>query len=133
MPETNFATKAALLRAVPTQEGVRGLARELRLGPATVISLRTEMLEEGLIEIGPAPSPGPGRPRENLRPTTLGREYLEAFDTLKSKVLRSRRFDLLRGASDGAYAGRLASRGVSTADLFIGLNSIAERFGKAAR
>jgi len=131
--ETNFVARAALLRASAVRAGVRQLSKELGMGPSMVIGLRREMLEEGLVEVGGAHSSGPGRPRELVKPTSLGREFLRAYEALLSIPLKSRRTDLLRAAADARYAARLSSRGVSTVELFLGLNSLAERTGKAAR
>lgn len=133
MLETNYAARAALLRAASSGAGVRQLSKELHMSPAIVISLRREMSDSGLLEVCGAPVSGPGRPRELVRTTPLGRDYIEAYDKLRSTALKSRRADLQKAASDARYAMRLTSRGVSTVELFLGLNSIAERAGKAAR
>lgn len=132
MSETYFAAKAAVLRAA-SGAGVRQLAKKLQMGPATVIRLRSEMVDQGLVEVGEASAFGLGRPKERMTVTALGREYLKAYEALKSTVLKSRRSDLARASSDGRYAKRLADRGVSTIDLFLGLISTAERTRKAAR
>jgi len=131
--ETNLAARAALLRASAAGAGVRQLSRELHIGPALVIGLRREMSDAGLVEVHEALASGPGRPRELVRATPLGREYLKAYDALRSTALKSRKADLLRAASDARYAARLDFRGLSTVELFLGLNSLAERTGKAAR
>jgi len=133
MPETNLAFKAALLRASAAGAGVRQLSKELHMGPAMVIGLRREMWDAGLVEVCEAPRSGPGRPKELVRATPLGLEYLRAYEALLSTALKSRRTDLLRAALDARYAARLASRGLSTVELFLELNSLAERTGKAAR
>jgi len=131
--ETNFGAKVALLRAPGGKGDVRELAKELRMGPAMVIRLRTDMVDEGLVEVFTAPSSRKGRPGGRIMPTPLGQEYLRAYDLLRSIGLRGRKADLLKAASDGRYAGRLASRGVSPLELFFALNSFAERPRKAAR
>jgi len=65
-----------------------------------------------------------GRPRILVRPTTLGEDYLDAYEALKMKPLRSRRADLIQAARDGEYALRLEARGLSPFDLFLELNSV---------
>ena len=130
MPEKNSDAKAALLRlSLSGPAGVQQMATKLRLGPSTLIGLAAELQDEGLIEVFEVSTGNAGRPKKGMRVTALGMEYLRAYETLSLKLLKSRRADLRRAAEDGAYARRLAERGVSPYGLFLELNTL----GKGAR
>jgi len=117
--------RAELLKAVkPNPSSVRGLARRLHRRTETVVSLIKEMEEEGLLKRKVEKRNTRGRPRVLVKPTTLGEDYLAAYRALNLKPLRSRRADLIRAVKDGEYARRLESRGLSSFDLFLELNSI---------
>jgi len=117
--------RAELLMAVKSNpSSVRELARKLHRRTETVVSLIKEMEEQGLLKREVERRNTRGRPRVLVKPMSLGEEYLAAYRTLDLKLLRSRRADLIRAARDGEYAARLESRGLSSFDLFLELNSI---------
>ncbi len=126
MSENNLPTKAALLRlSSGRRAGVLQLAKDLHVGPAKVIRLISELRGEGLLDAGEVHTRRVGRPKRRFKATALGMEYLGAYEALQGKMLKSRRSDLRKAVADANYARRLASRGVSTYDLFLELNTFA--------
>jgi DNA-binding PadR family transcriptional regulator len=132
VPEKNPTTDAELLRLLSTRrEGVQSLAREINVGPARLIRLLSELEESFLIDSTEVRSRRAGRPKRRFEVTALGREYLRACEAAEPKRLKSRRADLRRAVADAEYAQRLASRGVSTTDLFLELTSLVQHAGSA--
>lgn len=132
MLEKNPITEAELLRLLSThQEGVQSLAREINVGPARLIRLLSELEEACLIDSTEVRSKQAGRPKRRFTVTALGQEFLRACEATELKKLKSRRSDLRRAVADAEYARRLASRGISTTDLFLELNSLVKHVGTA--
>ena len=104
--------------------GTSQLAKELRIAPARLIRLTRELCDEGLAQLQTVHPKSAGRPLVKLVPTPLGDEYLETYEVLNSKRLKSRPSDLLRAVADAKYARRLAERGLSPTSLFLELNSL---------
>ena len=126
MSEKNLPSKAALLALSAVHHaGVRQLAKDLHVGPAKLIALLSEMREEGLLDVREIRTRRAGRPRKRVKVTALGMEYLSAYEALRLKTLKGRRSDLRKAVADADYARRLASRGVSTYELFLELNTLA--------
>jgi len=123
--ENNLATVSAILKKASSGAfGTSELAKELNIGPARLIKLSRDLRNEGLAEIQTVHAKSAGRPLVKLVPTLLGEEFLEAYDALNSKTLKSRPSDLLRAADDAKYARRLAERGLSPPLVFLELNSL---------
>ena len=123
--ESNHALTAAILRnASDGGLGISQLAKELHIGPARLIKLARDLCDEGLVEIQTVHARTAGRPLVRMKPTPLGDEYLDAYETLSSKMLKSRPSDLLRAVDDANYARRLVERGLSPTALFLELNSL---------
>ena len=128
MPEKNLALRLAILRALSEpHSGVARMAKELRVGPSSLIGEMADMRESGLLDFGSARTGSRGRPRRSVVATALGTEYLRSHERLERIIPRSRRSDLRRAALDGEYAARLAAGGVSPYALFFELNAIARR------
>jgi len=104
--------------------GTSLLAKELRIGPARLVKLARDLRDRGLAEIQTVHAKSAGRPLVKIVSTPLGDEYLEAYEAMNSRMLKSRPSDLLRAVSDAKYARRLAERGLSPALLFLELNSL---------
>jgi len=83
------------------------------------------MNEEQLIETQVSKIPKKGRPKQFIRATPLGCEFLDAYQKLKMKPLRARKEDLKRAAKDARYVNRLAENGLSPFQIFMELNFIA--------
>lgn len=121
----SIIAKAELLKAIIQQPtGIRELAKRLNHRPENIIALIEEMEEQGLIEKEIEKRKNQGRPRLLAKPTTLGEEYLIAFQTLESKLLRSRRTDLARAVKDAEYAKRLVTRKRSPFNLALELSAL---------
>jgi len=123
--ESNPALTASILRkAASGASGTVQVAKELHIGPARVITLSRSLRDEGLAEIQTVHPKSAGRPLVKIVPTSLGREYLKAFDELNAKTLKSRPADLFRAIADAEYTRRLAERGLSPTSLLLELNSL---------
>jgi len=123
--EVNPDLFAAILRNASSGHfGTSLLAKELHVGPAKLVKFARELHDRGLAEIQAVHSNSAGRPSVKIVPTSLGYEYLEAYEALCSRILKSRRSDLLRAVADAKYACRLAERGLSPVLLSLELNSL---------
>jgi len=123
--EINPALTAAVLKNASNEDlGVSRLAKELHIRPARLIKLARDLFDEGLVEIQTVHARTAGRPLVKFKPTLLGDEYLDAYEALNSKMLKSRPSDLLRAVADANYARRLVERGLSPTMLFLELNSL---------
>lgn len=121
----SIEVKVRILKAVKHQPtGVKELAKKLNHRPETIITLIEEMEEHGLLEKKTEKRSSRGRPKHLIKPTTLGEDYITAYDTLESKPLRSRRTDLTHAAKNAEYADRLLERGLSPFSLALELNTI---------
>ena len=114
--EASVATRGA---------GIVEMSRGLRIGPSRLVSMISKLQDEGLLEVSQVRNGKAGRPRIEVQVTSLGKEVLEAYGSLVTKPLKSRRSDLRRAAADADYASRLSRRGVSSFVVFLELNSIA--------
>jgi DNA-binding PadR family transcriptional regulator len=103
--------------------GVKEVVQKLDLRASSVLSLLERMQEEGLIILESRHS-GRGRPKKIVKPTVLGREFLEAYEKLKTKPLKAKKSDLRHAMDDALYAKRLVERGHSPFELFMELNNI---------
>lgn len=131
--ENNLPTKALLLNlSSEGGTGVLRLARDAKVGPATLIRLLREMKDEGLVRLSEVRSRKAGRPRIRVKVTPLGEDFAGMYRQLTLKLLRSRRADLERAVSDALYADRLASRGLSAYDLFLDMNEVVRVAGRSA-
>ncbi len=132
VPKKNPISEVELLRLLSTQrEGVQSLAREVSVGPERLIRLLSELEEACLIDSTEVRSQQAGRPKRRFTVTALGREFLSACEAAELKRLKGRRADLRRSVADAEYAQRLASRGISTTDLFLELTSLVKQVGSA--
>ena len=123
--EDNHALTAAVLKSASDEGfGISHLAKELHIRPARLIKLARDLCDEGLVEIQTVHAGTVGRPLVRMKPTLLGKEYLDAYEVLNSKMLKSRPSDLLRAVADANYARRLVERGLSSTTLFLELNSL---------
>lgn len=78
----------------------------------------------GLVDVKPEKTHRRGRPRQVARTTVLGDDFLEAFNKLKIKPLRSNRNDLVKAKRDAEYVNRLIKRGKEPYDAFLELNRL---------
>jgi len=108
--------------------GVRELVKATRMRSQTTVRLVRALRAQGLI-VSERKAGGRGRPREALRITPLGVEYLEAYSRLRGVPLKASEVELRRAAEEARYAGRLAERGVDPFRAFVELNA----FVRAAR
>ncbi len=104
--------------------GVRELAKAMRKRTQTVVSLIKNMETSGLVDVRPEKGERRGRPRKVVSITVLGEDYLETFEELRVKPLRSSRNDLVRAKREAEYVNRLIARGVDPRRAFLELNSI---------
>ena len=111
--------------------GVRELSKIMRRRTQTVISTIKRMNAAGLVEVRPEEKRGRGRPRQLVRVTTLGDDYLETYRKLKIKRLRSNRNDLAKAKRDAEYVNRLVTRGKEPYDAFLELNRLVRARGDA--
>lgn len=123
MPERNIQAKARLISLTTEgRAGLLGLARDLRVGPATLIGMLNQMEEEGLVDINAIHEKRAGRPLRLVRATDLGKDFLRAYVHLSLMTLKSRPSDLRKAVEDARYASRLDSRSVPAYKLFLELN-----------
>jgi DNA-binding PadR family transcriptional regulator len=110
--------------------GVRDVIQRLKWKASRVVTLLTQMEDEGLVELRSKPA-GRGRPKKAVVPTSLGLEFLEAYRRLETKPLRARRADLERAKRDALYVERLVAAGHSVFELFMELNTIVRSAGES--
>jgi DNA-binding MarR family transcriptional regulator len=111
--------------------GVRELAKIMRKQTQAVVSTIKRMSAAGLLDVKPEETRRRGRPRQIISATMLGDDYLEAFNRLKIKPLRSNRNDLAKAKRDAEYVNRLVARGKEPYDAFLELNSLVRDRGDA--
>jgi len=104
--------------------GVRELSKIMRKQTQAVVSTIKRMSAAGLLDVKPEETRRRGRPRQIISATMLGDDYLEAFNRLKIKPLRSNRNDLEKAKRDAEYVNRLVARGKEPYDAFLELNSL---------
>jgi DNA-binding MarR family transcriptional regulator len=104
--------------------GVRELSSIIRRRTQAVISTIKRMNAAGLVDVKPEEARRRGRPRLIVRTTTLGDDYLDAYNRLRTKPLRSSMNDLARAKRDAEYVNRLVARGRVPYDAFLELNSL---------
>jgi DNA-binding PadR family transcriptional regulator len=124
--------RAQILETVlPAERGIREVIRELRWSPSRIVNLLKKMEDEGLIiwvennNMRFSMRARRGRPKKIMACTPLGIEFLETYEKLKMKSLRSRKEDLEHAARDAQYTERLVIAGHSPFQLFMELNNIA--------
>jgi len=104
--------------------GVRELAERMQMRTQTVVSMVGRMTSMGLVEVRAERTDRRGRPRKRVSITILGMDYLNTFNELKLKPLRSSRNDLMRARKDAEYVNRLVARGRDPYQAFLELNSL---------
>jgi len=131
--EINPTLAASILRARGAASGMLQVAKELHIGPARLVNLVRNLSDKGLVEVQRVRSRSAGRPLVKVIPTPLGNEYLAAYEALDSKILKSRRSDLLRAVADARYAQRLVERGLAPTALSLELSSFVLPLRRPAR
>ncbi|OGD45688.1 hypothetical protein A3K69_08775 [Candidatus Bathyarchaeota archaeon RBG_16_57_9] len=122
---------AKILTAIQSQSlGVKELVKATRRRSQATVQLIQALRAQGLV-IAERRVSGRGRPREVLRVTSLGFEYLEAFARLSGVPLRATEGELRRAVEEARYAGRLAAGGVDTFRAFLELNAFVRAIGDA--
>jgi DNA-binding MarR family transcriptional regulator len=111
--------------------GVRELSRLMRRRTQAVVSTIRRMNAAGLVDVSPEETRRRGRPRQLVRATMLGDDYLAAFNRLRIKPLRGNRNDLVKAKRDAEYVNRLVARGKVPYDAFLELNSLVRVRGDA--
>ena len=111
--------------------GVRELSKIMRRRTQTVVSTIKMMNAAGLVDVRPEETRRRGRPRQIVKATMLGDDYLEAYNRLRIKPLRSNRNDLEKAKRDAEYVNRLVARGKEPYDAFLELNSLVRVRGDA--
>ena len=111
--------------------GVRELSKIMRRRTQTVVSTIKMMNAAGLVDVRSEETRRRGRPRQIVRATMLGDDYLEAYTKLRIKPLRSNRNDLAKAKRDAEYVNRLIARGREPYDAFLELNSLVRTRGDA--
>jgi len=111
--------------------GVRELSKIMRRRTQTVVSTIKMMNAAGLVDVRPEETRRRGRPRQIVKATMLGDDYLEAYNRLRIKPLRSNRNDLEKAKRDAEYVNRLVARGIEPYDAFLELNSLVRVRGDA--
>jgi DNA-binding MarR family transcriptional regulator len=111
--------------------GVRELSKIMRRRIQTVVSTIKSMNAAGLVDVKPEESHGRGRPRQLISVTTLGDDYLETYERLKIKRLRSNKNDLAKAKRDAEYVNRLVKRGKKPHEAFLELNRLVRSRGDA--
>jgi len=109
--------------------GVRELSKIMRRRTQAVVSTIKRMSASGLVDVRPEETRRRGRPRQVISVTLLGDDYLEAFNRLRLKPLRSNRNDLAKAKRDAEYVNRLVIRGREPYDAFLELNSLVRARG----
>jgi DNA-binding PadR family transcriptional regulator len=111
--------------------GVREISKIMRRRTQTVVSTIKMMNAAGLVDVRPEETRRRGRPRQIVKATMLGDEYLEAYNRLRIMPLRSNRNDLAKAKRDAEYVNRLVARGIEPYDAFLELNSLVRVRGDA--
>ena len=111
--------------------GVRELSKIMRRRTQTVVSTIKMMNAAGLVDVRPEETRRRGRPRQIVKITMLGDDYLEAYNRLRIKPLRSNRNDLVKAKRDAEYVNRLVARGKEPYDAFLELNNLVRVRGDA--
>lgn len=111
--------------------GVRELSKIMRRRTQTVVSTIKMMNAAGLVDVRPEETRRRGRPRQIVKATMLGDDYLEAYNRLRIKPLRSNRNDLEKAKRDAEYVNRLVARGIEPYDAFLELNNLVRVRGDA--
>lgn len=111
-----------VLRAVKRPQSVSELVASLRRRNEAVIHALSEMGERGLVERRVERGGGRGRPRVVVSSTSLGEDYLDAYDRLSNIALKATPTGLRRAVADAEYASRLKVRGLDPFQLFLELN-----------
>jgi DNA-binding PadR family transcriptional regulator len=111
--------------------GVRELSKIMRRRTQTVVSAIKMMNAAGLVDVRPEETRRRGRPRQIVKTTMLGDDYLEAYNRLRIMPLRSNRNDLVKAKRDAEYVNRLVARGIEPYDAFLELNSLVRVRGDA--
>ena len=111
--------------------GVRELSKIMRRRTQTVVSTIKMMNAAGLVDVRPEETRRRGRPRQIVKATMLGDDYLEAYNRLRIKPLRSNRNDLEKAKRDAEYVNRLVARGKVPYDAFLELNNLVRVRGDA--
>ncbi|UCH57207.1 MAG: MarR family transcriptional regulator [Candidatus Bathyarchaeota archaeon] len=103
---------------------VREISRIMRRRTHAVVSLIKKMNAMGFVDVKPEKTHAKGRPRQIVRATMLGDDFLESFNRLKIKPLRSNKNDLVKAKRDAEYVNRLIARGKEPYDAFLELNRL---------
>jgi len=111
--------------------GVRELSKIMRRRTQTVVSTIKMMNAAGLVDVRPEETRRRGRPRQIVKATMLGDDYLEAYNKLRIMPMRSNRNDLVKARRDAEYVNRLVARGIEPYDAFLELNSLVRVRGDA--
>ena len=127
----SMESTAQILTAIQSRSlGVRELVKSTRRRSQATVQLVHAMKAQGLIAAERQVS-GRGRPKETLRVTPLGIDYLEAYTRLSRVPLRATESELRKAVEDARYASRLATRGVDPFKAFLELNAIVRASGDA--
>jgi predicted ArsR family transcriptional regulator len=125
--------RASILRiAYSDLRGVKEVVQKIDLRTSNALLLLEKMSEEGLINLESKRSER-GRPKKIVKPTALGYEFLQAYEKLKVKSLKSRKSDLKHAVDDALYTRRLVEKGHSPFALFMELNNIASNIKVSAK
>jgi DNA-binding PadR family transcriptional regulator len=124
-------SKAQILTAIQSRSsGVRELVKSTRMRSQATVQLIHAMKAQGLIASERQVN-GRGRPKETLRVTPLGLDYLKAYTRLSRVPLRASESELRKAVEDAKYASRLANGGVNPFKAFLELNAIVRASGDA--
>jgi len=111
--------------------GVRELSKIISRRTQTVVSTIKKMNAAGLVNVEPEETIRRGRPRQIVKATTLGEDYLETYNRLMIKPMRGNRNDLLKAKKDAEYVNRLVERGKDPYEAFLELNNLVRARGNA--
>jgi len=112
-------------------EGIRELSKIISRRTQTVVSTIKKMNAAGLVNVEPEETIRRGRPRQIVKATTLGEDYLETYNRLMIKPIRGNRNDLLKAKKDAEYVNRLVERGKDPYEAFLELNNLVRARGNA--
>jgi len=112
-------------------EGIRELSKIISRRTQTVVSTIKKMNAAGLVNVEPEETIRRGRPRQIVKATTLGEDYLETYNRLMIKPMRGNRNDLLKAKKDAEYVNRLVERGKDPYEAFLELNNLVRARGNA--
>lgn len=74
-----------------------------------------------------------GRPRQYLRPTPLGRQFLREYDHLRNLALQSNENDIRKALHQAELARRLVDSGISPYARFQEMNQLARNIASTAK